>query len=680
MTVVLIVVLAVLLGGAGVFVFSRELDLLSRKFFMEKVDRLVSLAYEQDELFFEGVYEDDISGRKRVIDKIRIIFRQEKNLETFPFVVDDDGKVVIHPEHEEGMAMFTGSALSFLKGHDEGDFEETHDKIRRWYVFKKYRPWHWTFCMTMTVEQRDATVRAFVRTVAGISLFMILIAIVSALWFSRVFLRPLGRVVRRLEKIADGEISLANIPDSDAGSDEIGTLILAFNVMTDKLSETMGGLQEARDRLEQRVKERTEQLAAEVEERKRSEESLRRNEQFLSDVFSGIQDGIMVLDREMNVVRVNDTMEQWYPGIRTSGKKCHEVCRQQVEVCHNCPAIKTLQSGKMDRATFPRMDPNGKQVGWIESFSFPLVSPDSGEIYGVIEHIRDITQRKQAEEDLQKAYEALKAAQSQLVQSEKMASLGMLSAGVAHEINNPLGFIISNLSMLKVYLKAYNKTIETADILIKTMSAQTAEQTLKRIDEFYEMQRDEHMADIIKDIDPLLNQTLEGLDRVKKIVSDLKTFAHADTGMLLKADIHKIMDNAIHICWNEIKYKIELKKEYGQIPLVDCNEQKLEQVFINILINAVQAIEGQGTVRISTCVRGGKVCVQIADSGKGISPEHIDKIFDPFFTTKVVGKGTGLGLSVSYDIIKQHGGDILAESVPGRGTTFTILLPDGTSV
>lgn len=309
---------------------------------------------------------------------------------------------------------------------------------------------------------------------------------------------------------------------------------------------------------------------------------------------------------------------------------------------------------------------NGKNIFvWIKAT--PMYN-DKGEVIGAIESVRDITAQKLAERKIEEM-------NKKLLHSEKMASLGMLSAGVAHEINNPLGFIISNFETVKVYLKSYNKIIDTINILAKTISEEAAEKTLKQIGAFNEIMQNENIEYIEKDIEPLIDQTLEGLNRVKKIVSDLKTFAHADPGELGKVDINAVIDAAINICWNELKYKAELTKEYGQIPLIQCSKQKMEQVFVNLLINAGQAIEKRGTIFISTGVKGDKAHIKIVDSGQGISQENILKIFDPFFSTKPVGQGTGMGLSISYDIIKQQEGEFQVESTLGAGTTFTVILP-----
>ncbi len=291
------------------------------------------------------------------------------------------------------------------------------------------------------------------------------------------------------------------------------------------------------------------------------------------------------------------------------------------------------------------------------------------------ELLKEVIDRKRAEEELQSAYDLLKATQIKLVQSEKMASLGLLAAGVAHEINNPLGFVICNFSVLKDYLRIYQEVLLAGDRVMEDMRSEVVPRSAHQIDAFFELKKEKCMGDIVKDIDSLLDQTLNGLQRVKDIVSDLKTFAHADPAVLTETDIHQLVDTAISFCSNELKYKVKLTKKYGNVPLLVCNKSKLEQVFVNLLINAAQAIKEHGTIDVVTFVKDGIINIQIIDNGKGIAPEHLNKVFDPFFTTKPVGQGTGLGLSISYDIIKQHGGDILVSSEVGYGTTFTILFP-----
>jgi two-component system NtrC family sensor kinase len=165
------------------------------------------------------------------------------------------------------------------------------------------------------------------------------------------------------------------------------------------------------------------------------------------------------------------------------------------------------------------------------------------------------------------------------------------------------------------------------------------------------------------------------VDRIKKIMTELKTFSRKDEGARQAADLNDIVEGVVSIVWNEIKYKADLRKEYGQVPMVKCNPQQIGQVILNLLLNAVQALEGQGIITVRTFARDGGVCLEISDTGKGIQPEILDKIFEPFFTTKEQGKGTGLGLSISSDIVQKHKGKIEVASQERQGTTFTVWLP-----
>jgi signal transduction histidine kinase len=288
----------------------------------------------------------------------------------------------------------------------------------------------------------------------------------------------------------------------------------------------------------------------------------------------------------------------------------------------------------------------------------------------------DISERKRAEQalqqshaELQKINQQLKEAQNQLVQSEEMASIGQLAAGVAHEINNPIGYVNSNLSTLERYLQ------EVFSMLAAYESAEGALPTVLRAD----LQARRQAADLAflrEDIHSLVNESKEGVTRVTKIVKDLKDFSHVDASDEWKlADLHQGLDSTLNIVWNELRYKCEVKKEYGVLPEIECLPSQLNQVFMNMLVNGGHAIEERGTIVIRTGADREQVWVEFEDSGKGIAPEHIERIFDPFFTTKPVGKGTGLGLSLSYGIVQKHRGRIEVKSVVGRGTTFRVWLP-----
>ncbi|MDD4294120.1 MAG: ATP-binding protein [Candidatus Omnitrophica bacterium] len=277
--------------------------------------------------------------------------------------------------------------------------------------------------------------------------------------------------------------------------------------------------------------------------------------------------------------------------------------------------------------------------------------------------------------DIKEANDELKRAQNQLIQSEKLASIGQLSAGVAHEINNPLGFVNSNLSTLDKYVRSLERILIELDSLQTSVKngdvaeAQRIEEQIAHIEDELDIQY------IMKDIHNLLKESQDGLDRIKKIVMDLKTFSRRDEKVKTMEDINKVIDGVINIVWNEIKYKAELEKEYGDIPKIECNPQQLGQVFINLLTNAVQAMDNRGKITVRTHIKDRNVYVDVIDTGRGMSPEIAKNIFEPFFTTKKSGVGTGLGLSLSYDIIKAHKGHITVDSTVGKGTKFTVIIP-----
>lgn len=280
--------------------------------------------------------------------------------------------------------------------------------------------------------------------------------------------------------------------------------------------------------------------------------------------------------------------------------------------------------------------------------------------------------------ELKKALNDLLNTQSQLMQSEKLASIGQLAAGVAHEINNPVGFVKSNLGTIEEYRIDLTRLLESYEILEAVLNKEEKHNEDKSIQkvlkEIQEVKDDIDIVFIKDDYSKVIEESLEGIDRVAKIVSDLKDFAHVDKAELEYADINKGIESTLNIVWNELKYKAEVTKDLGKLPLVKCHPQRLNQVFTNILVNAAQAIDKKGDIKISTMSDNGHVEIKISDTGSGIPPEVIPKIFDPFFTTKEVGKGTGLGLNMAYNIIEKHKGTICVASEVGKGTTFKISL------
>lgn len=277
--------------------------------------------------------------------------------------------------------------------------------------------------------------------------------------------------------------------------------------------------------------------------------------------------------------------------------------------------------------------------------------------------------------ELEKANRELKAAQAQLLQTEKLSSLGQLAAGIAHEINNPIGFINSNLRTMGEYVEDLIGLINKYETIVNAIRERDYD-SLSTISKEVEQIKNEMKFDfIMEDFEKLIRESRDGAYRVYKIVRDLRGFARADDAERKFVDIHTALDSTLNIVWNELKYKAEVIKDYGDIPEVECLPTQLNQVFVNILINAGQSIKEKGKITIKTYAEGERVFVEISDTGAGIPEENLNKIFDPFFTTKEPGKGTGLGLSIVYGIIKKHNGDIRVKSRMGEGTTFIIELP-----
>ncbi|HEX5687565.1 MAG TPA: response regulator [Ideonella sp.] len=265
----------------------------------------------------------------------------------------------------------------------------------------------------------------------------------------------------------------------------------------------------------------------------------------------------------------------------------------------------------------------------------------------------------------------LQQAHEQLLQSEKMASVGQLAAGIAHEINNPIGFLNSNIGTLQDYIDTLFEALDSCgDAMAR---ATNREEVVAR---FEEVKANAEIDFLKNDIVDLMRESKEGLKRVKDIVQALKDFSHVGEANWLEADLHKGLESTLNIVNNEIKYKATVVREYGDLPPVRCLASQLNQVFMNLLVNAAQAIIEAGTITIRTGNgTNGWVWVEICDTGSGIPPDIMNRIFDPFFTTKPVGSGTGLGLSLSYGIVHKHGGRIEVQSEVNKGSCFTVHLP-----
>lgn len=305
----------------------------------------------------------------------------------------------------------------------------------------------------------------------------------------------------------------------------------------------------------------------------------------------------------------------------------------------------------------------------------------AGEIMALFFHARDVSREWERERILQNsnieiehAYLRLKQTQAQLLQAEKMASIGQLAAGVAHEINNPIGYVHSNLGTLQIYVRGLMRLVDAYDHLANELSRDNVE----AVAAIHTVAEEIDYAFMREDLPQLLMESREGIERVKQIVLDLRDFSHGGQGEPDEwtiADLHRGLETTLNIVWNDLKYKAEVIKDFGALPLISCLPSQLNQVFLNLLVNAGQAIEARGVITITTSCTDDEVCVAISDSGAGIAPDHLKRIFEPFFTTKSVGQGTGLGLALSYGIVEQHHGRIVVESELGKGSCFRVYLP-----
>jgi signal transduction histidine kinase len=332
----------------------------------------------------------------------------------------------------------------------------------------------------------------------------------------------------------------------------------------------------------------------------------------------------------------------------------------------------TIAQGKLDQRVQIRSSDEVGILGTTFNDMARALSAREDELQELNKNLENIVRLRTLEledsnEALKKAYLDLQNAQEQLVQSEKMASLGQLVAGIAHEIKNPLNFIYGNTGFLADYTQRLRSILEAYERLPSITSDERKQiETLKK---------ELNYAFIKEDLQTLIDNFSEGARRINAIVSDLRTFSRMDTDVLSDIDLHSSLDMSLNLLRNQYKGRVEIHRDYGGIPKIQGYSGKLSQVFMNLLSNAFHAIQEKGDVWIRTRALNGTVEVEIEDNGMGIPKENLHRIFEPFFTTKAVGQGTGLGLCISYGIIEQHQGKIHVTSTPRQGTVFTVRLP-----
>ncbi|MBU0965094.1 MAG: PAS domain S-box protein [Proteobacteria bacterium] len=452
---------------------------------------------------------------------------------------------------------------------------------------------------------------------------------------------------------ADGEVFPVEVLLTAVTEDDHPALHVVWREISDR-KKAEEALQKAHDELEQRVNERTAELISInkqlILEKQKAQQYLEVANVMIvalntcGEIILLNPKGCEILGVDVKHALGKNWFEHFLPdGIRDDIKEVFNRMMDGGEVSFYENAIKTSSGSER-----------------ILAFHNSLLHDHDGIICGVLFSGADVTEQKLAEDEK-------KNMQAHLHQQEKMASVGQLAAGVAHEINNPMGFITSNLVTLGKYVERLLEYINAQSKVINSLQAEDAE-----LDALHKKLKIDHIRE---DIPELMHESLDGTNRVKAIVQNLKSFASLDEEKVKPSDINACLESTIQIVWSELKDKATLHRDYGNLPLVLCNAQQLNQVFMNLMVNAAHSIAGRGEIGVRTWHDREWVNIAISDTGCGMSKEQISRIFEPFYTTRDVGHGTGLGLSISYDIVKGHNGAIKVVSQKGRGTTFTVTIP-----
>jgi PAS domain S-box-containing protein len=421
--------------------------------------------------------------------------------------------------------------------------------------------------------------------------------------------------------------------------------------------------------------------------RNRAEAALGDERNLLSTLINSLPDLIFVKDLQGRNILNNKAHQEFlaHTADELRGKTVYDYYPKELADVFAKDEQEVMHSGKtlLNREERSR-DAQGN-AAWVSTTKVPY-GDGHGNIIGLIGISRDITSRKQAEEELQEknlllehlvasereAMDALKQAQSTMVQTEKLAGLGQMVAGVAHEINNPLSFVSNNVAVLTRDLAAIKRLLELYQQAEPTLE-QAKPELFNQIKEFCE---EIDLPYTMTNLDELLKRSKEGLRRIQQIVKDLRDFARLDESDLHEIDLNAGIESTVNIIRGKAKGKrVELQTDLHPLPPITCFPAKLNQVIMNLISNAIDACDEGGQVKVESHANGDRVTVAVSDNGSGIPPEVRQRIFDPFFTTKPPGQGTGLGLSISYGIIQDHQGSITVDSEPGKGSRFEITVP-----
>ncbi len=430
------------------------------------------------------------------------------------------------------------------------------------------------------------------------------------------------------------------------------------------------------------------QLRAQAAQRRRAERALRQTEVFYHSLVETIPQMILCKDLDGRFTFANQKLcaELGTTLENIKGKTDVDFFPPELAEKYRADDQRVIASGKVLDVVEQHVTPKGEKL-YVQTMKTPLFGPD-GEAIGIQGIFWDVTERMRAEEKLKEqnvtlqelaesehqAHEALKAAQSRMVETEKLASLGQLVAGVAHEINNPLAFVSNNVAVLErdlldlvTLVGLYRRARNPGDPELASLEEQIA-QLSEQLDLDY----------CRENLPRIFERSREGLRRIERIVKDLRLFARVDEGEWNEVDLNPGIESSVNMVQGYArKHGVKVVMELGALSPVRCRAARLHQVVVNLLMNAIDACENNGTVTIRTepDLEGGGIRFEVADTGSGIDPTIRERIFDPFFTTKPLGEGTGLGLSISYGIVQEHHGTIEVQSTPGQGSCFTVRIP-----
>lgn len=414
---------------------------------------------------------------------------------------------------------------------------------------------------------------------------------------------------------------------------------------------------------------------------------------YLDKIIQGISDALVVVDSHALIKTANSAVCSLlgYAREELAGKPFSSLVADKYFVEEK---LLSSQSDLMKNYELDYVRKDGRRIPMY--FASTKLHAANSHAHDIVCIAKDMTERKKFENqlmelnhalmnneknlsktlaDLQKAHEELKQTQSQLLQQEKMASLGHWAAGVAREINNPLGFISSNMETMQKHVANYSRYWQAVESLKRVIEDNNKEQARLNVDGLRQLEKDIDLSFMISNMDDVLRESQAGIERIKKIVLDLCAFAREGQDTVELVRIEEVMDGILNIVYSEIQRKAEIEKEYGETPFITCSPLRLGQVFMNLLVNAAQSIKERGTIRVKTYARDACVYIEVSDTGEGVDDEQMRYVCDPVYTTQSVGKGVGLGLSTSYDIVRWHKGEITVQSKAGQGTTVTIRLP-----